>query len=124
MDTPPIISPWTYSATIVNVLDGDTIEVNIDLGFGVWLIGQRVRMLEVHAPEVTRPSGAKEEREGQLMKMFLASVLPLNLKVVLISRLNKKDKYGRWLADIWKGSVKVNTLLNNWMTEKGIQPGK
>ena len=42
---------FTYQATVLRIIDGDTVDVDIDLGFSVWLKKQRVRMMGIDTPE-------------------------------------------------------------------------
>ena len=42
---------YTYSCKILRVVDGDTVDVDIDLGFGVWMVKQRIRLYGVDTPE-------------------------------------------------------------------------
>lgn len=53
--------PFYYKATLVRVIDGDTIDVDIDLGFSVWLNKQRVRLAGIDTPESRNP---KQRRKG------------------------------------------------------------
>jgi endonuclease YncB( thermonuclease family) len=45
------MTPYTYKCTLDRVIDGDTIDVHIDLGFDVWLNKQRVRLAGIDTPE-------------------------------------------------------------------------
>lgn len=84
---------WTVPAVITRVIDGDTLEANLDLGWGVWHMKAKVRLARVNAPELRAPLGpiAKAAVEG-----WVAEAGP---RVVLTSR--SLDKYGRTLADVW-----------------------
>ena len=42
---------YRYKCVLVRVVDGDTIDINLDLGFGVWLFKQRVRLMGIDTPE-------------------------------------------------------------------------
>ena len=42
---------YTYSAQVTKIIDGDTIEIDLDLGFGVWYRNQRVRLNGIDTPE-------------------------------------------------------------------------
>ena len=55
---------YTYRAEIVRVVDGDTVDINIDLGFGVWLNDERVRLAGVDTPE-SRTSDKVEKLFGK-----------------------------------------------------------
>ena len=43
-----------YKCTVVRIIDGDTVDVDIDLGFGVWMRKERVRMFGIDTPESRR----------------------------------------------------------------------
>ena len=49
--------PYTYNAVITRVVDGDTLVVDIDAGFDIWLRGQTLRLNRVNAPEMKTPEG-------------------------------------------------------------------
>ena len=42
---------YTYRCNVIKIIDGDTVDVDIDLGFGVWLKKQRIRMYGIDTPE-------------------------------------------------------------------------
>lgn len=85
---------YTYKAIVQRIVDGDTIIVDIDLGFGVWLREQSVRLSKINAPEIR---GATREA-GLVAKDFLSKLI-LN-KWVQIRTEKGDDKYGRWLATV------------------------
>ena len=107
---------YTYKMELVRVVDGDTVDVNIDLGFGVWLKKQRIRLRGLDTPE-SRTRDAEEKRFGLLAKEKLESLItPL---CTLTTFKDKKGKFGRILGDIavyynkedrWCGVVEV--LIN------------
>ena len=55
----PTEPAYLYRAVVVRVVDGDTIDVDIDLGFYVWIRKQRIRLIGIDAPE----TGAKAVRK-------------------------------------------------------------
>lgn len=82
-----------YEATVERVVDGDTVVLNVDLGFGVWLRKQSFRLLGINAREKS-DEGGREAREN------LAALLG-NVGSVIIKSV-KIDKYGgRFDADIF-----------------------
>lgn len=84
---------YEYTASVIRVIDGDTVDVSIDLGFSV-TIKQRVRLLGINAPE-------KNTSEGLAASQFLTNVLLSGSQVTLRSRRPQAgDKYGRYLASI------------------------
>ena len=61
---------YEYSCKIVKVVDGDTTDVDIDLGFGVWMKKQRVRFYGVDTPE-SRTRDLEEKKYGLMAKQFV-----------------------------------------------------
>ena len=64
----------TYKCTILKVIDGDTVDVDIDLGFGVWMRKERIRILGIDTPE-SRTRDKVEKVYGNLAKDFVKSYL-------------------------------------------------
>ena len=87
---------YEYNCVINRVVDGDTVDVDIDLGFGVWLRDERVRLTGIDAPEI-RTRDLEEKAAGFASKEFVESILPEGSKQVLISR-DFKGKFGRILG--------------------------
>jgi endonuclease YncB( thermonuclease family) len=77
--------PYDYRATVHRVIDGDTIVMDIDLGFGCWLHAQSMRLLGINARE-------KADAGGPEAKANLETLLPKGTTVLLSSV--KSDKYG------------------------------
>jgi len=65
---------YDYKVEIVRVVDGDTVDVNIDLGFGVWLRKERVRMMGIDTPE-SRTRDKVEKKFGLAAKQALKELL-------------------------------------------------
>lgn len=86
---------YTYKAAVIAVTDGDTIVVDIDLGFGVWLRRQSIRMAKIDAPEL---KGSTIEAANK-SKEFLKSLI-LSKWVTLQTEKDSKEKYGRWLGTV------------------------
>lgn len=97
---------YLYSALVTNVVDGDTIDVEIDLGFYV-VYKTRLRLNGIDTPE--KNSKIPEERILAAQATSFLRERILNKKVIIESF--KKDKYGRFLADIYLGEENVNLLL-------------
>jgi len=92
---------YEYRATIRKVVDGDTVDVDIDLGFGVWLKDERVRMMGIDTPE-SRTRDKVEKKFGKAAGARLKSLL--GKTAVLKTRVAKdgedmKGKFGRILGD-------------------------
>jgi len=96
---------YTYKAYLGKVVDGDTLVVNIDLGFKVF-IRQRLRLRGLDAPEL----GTKQ---GALAKKFLES--RLQTCKFLIIKTHGSDKYDRYLVDVFyqKGETDEEAVMKN-----------
>ena len=89
---------YEYRVKIVKVVDGDTVDVDIDLGFGVWLKKQRVRLYGIDTPE-SRTRDLVEKRFGNMAKAYLKD--RLSGGAILGTRLDKKGKFGRILGEFF-----------------------
>lgn len=85
---------YTYKAKLIRVIDGDTIDAEIDLGFNV-LIRQRIRLYGINTPE-SRTTDLEEKDRGLAAKQRLTELLPKEFVVETI--LNKRGKFGRILG--------------------------
>jgi len=88
---------WTYRAIVKKIYDADTVTVDIDLGFGVWLRGQSLRLLGIDAPEIR----GEEREQGLASRDVLLKWIPLESSVTIVTYKDAKEKYGRWLAEIF-----------------------
>ena len=68
---------YEYKCRIDRVIDGDTVDVDIDLGFGVWLLKERVRMYGIDTPE-SRTRDLEEKKYGLAAKAFVLAFLPVD----------------------------------------------
>lgn len=84
-----------YPAKVTAVYDGDTYTMDVDLGLGVVLVDQKIRLLFYDAPEVRG-----EEREQGLVVRDLVRKMILGKVVTLRTDEDKKGKYGRWLGEV------------------------
>ena len=105
---------FEYNATVVKVVDGDTIDAMVDLGFGTWK-KVRIRMHGINAPE-SRTRNLEEKKKGLAAKARLIEMLEENEKhFILIS--HGVGKFGRCLGEIYiKGH---NTSLNKQLISEG-----
>jgi micrococcal nuclease len=102
-----------YAATIRRVVDADTIDLDIDLGFSIHS-KQRVRLARVDAWEVR----GEEREQGQVAKARVEELLPLGKVVYVQTHKDKTGKYGRYIAEIWLSAASpVN--LSDLLVEEG-----
>lgn len=87
---------YYYRAEIVSVYDGDTCTVDIDLGLGVWMRGEKLRLLRINAPEMR----GDEKVAGKASRDFLRERI-LGKEVFIQTKKDKRGKYGRYLGEIW-----------------------
>ena len=89
---------YEYRIEIVKVIDGDTVDVNIDLGFGVWMKKERVRLHGIDTPE-SRTRDLAEKQFGLLAKDFLKNQLTLGTPI-LKTHKDATGKFGRILGEL------------------------
>lgn len=92
---------YEYRAKIIKIVDGDTVDVDIDLGFGISLNNERVRIMGIDTPE-SRTRDKVEKKFGLASKNRLKEIL--GKTTVLKTQINKKGedmkgKFGRVLGD-------------------------
>lgn len=105
---------YEYRATIRRWVDGDTVDLDIDLGFGIVYANQRVRLFGINAFE-SRTRDLQEKQKGLAAKDFVQRMAPNGSQVILRSHKDGKGKFGRILGEIIidtpKGQQNLNTLL-------------
>ena len=112
---------FEYNCTIVKVIDGDTVDVDIDLGFGVWLKKQRIRLYGIDTPE-SRTRDLEEKKYGLVAKAFVLAHLPLGSTRTLTTVQDKTGKYGRILGKFkaYDSDLDAWVNLNQWMIIKHL----
>jgi|TARA_R110000851_G_C12979254_1_gene556185 micrococcal nuclease len=94
-----------YRVKVVKVVDGDTIDVDFDLGFGVWLKKQRIRLLGIDTPE-SRTRDLDEKKYGLMAKAYLKNKIETASHVVLkTSNKDSRGKFGRILGEVFVPGV-------------------
>tara|TARA_B100001094_G_scaffold30626_1_gene25448 strand:+ start:368 stop:784 length:417 start_codon:yes stop_codon:yes gene_type:complete len=91
---------YEYDVKIVKVIDGDTVDVDIDLGFGVWIHKERVRLHGIDTPE-SRTSDATEKVFGLKAKAFLEKWVTAGDVTLRTKTYDAKGKFGRILGELW-----------------------
>lgn len=95
---------YDYQARILKVVDGDTCDVIVDLGFRIFM-EQRLRLFGVNAPEMS-----SADHRGIAARDWLSAELPLGSSVT-IRTAKPRDKYGRWLATVFVNEANINERL-------------
>ena len=107
---------FDYPCKLIKVVDGDTIDVHIDLGFSVWHKA-RVRMLGIDTPE-SRTRNLEEKALGLASKARLKELLKGNKLEIECSK--EKGKFGRVLAIVYATNKEVNRVdCNNQLCVEG-----
>jgi micrococcal nuclease len=110
------LNPWIYNAEVKKVVDGDTFDIVIDLGFDTLKKG-RVRLYGVNTPE-SRTSNVEEKKMGLAAKEFTDQWLTkANHKVKIETIIDKNEKYGRVLAKVWN---EAGNCLNDDIIASGL----
>ena len=106
--------PFEYHAKVNKIIDGDTINVDLDLGFNVVLSNQSVRLLGIDTPE-SRTSDKTEKVFGTLSKNKVKEFIDkCECQIILQTVLSdSEEKFGRLLGKII--NPKDNTVLNDWL---------
>ncbi len=106
---------YEYKCKILRVVDGDTVDVDIDLGFGVWMHKERVRMMGIDTPE-SRTRDKVEKAFGLAAKTKLKELLPIGSIQMLKTEIDKsgedkKGKFGRILGDFIIDDKRATDIL-------------
>lgn len=96
---------YTYAARLVRVIDGDTVVLDLDLGFKLWRLNESYRLARIDAPEMATAGGPPAKAA---LEDYLAGKA---LKVVT----SKGDKYGRYLVEL----LADNANANDWLVTNG-----
>ena len=106
---------YEYKCKVLRVVDGDTVDVDIDLGFGVWMHRERVRMMGIDTPE-SRTRDKVEKAFGLASKDRLKELLPIGSISILKTEIDrsgedKKGKFGRILGDFFIEDKRATDIL-------------
>lgn len=89
---------FQYKVKVTRVVDGDTVDVDIDLGFHMWLRGERVRLMGIDTPE-SRTSNKREKILGNKSKDRLKELVKENKGYIVLETTKEgKGKFGRILG--------------------------
>jgi micrococcal nuclease len=110
------LNPWIYNAEVKKVVDGDTFDIIIDLGFDTFRKG-RVRLYGINTPE-SRTTNLEEKKMGLAAKEFTDQwITAAGHKIKIETILDKNEKYGRILARVWN---ETGESLNEAIVKSGL----
>jgi micrococcal nuclease len=89
---------YNYNAKVGKVIDGDSVILLVDVGFRL-SIEMNIRLTGINAPELNSVDD-KERFVARQAKEYLQSLLPVGSKVVIKTSKPRKDKFGKWQAEI------------------------
>jgi len=100
----------TYRAEFIRNYDGDTLTCNIDLGLGVVLREQVIRLVGINAPEI-RGGTPETKANARRAKQFIADRLAKGDTFILQTVSDERGKFGRILATVFVSGKNINKLL-------------
>jgi micrococcal nuclease len=105
---------YHYRARVTAVYDGDTCTVDIDLGLGTWIKGEKIRLHRINAPELRGTDAAA----GRAARDFLRNLV-LDKDVLLQTIKDAREKYGRYLAEVWVEQANQPMNVNDTLVTAG-----
>ena len=106
---------YEYRVTIDRVVDGDTVDCWIDLGYHTQ-VHKRIRFIGFNAPE-SRTRDLVEKKYGLAAKEYLTGMLD-DTQIVLKTHKDGKGKFGRILGELWRTTNYADKSINEYMIEK------
>jgi micrococcal nuclease len=107
-------SLYHYKAHVTAVYDGDTCTVDIDLGLNTWIRGEKVRLNRINAPEMT----GTDKPKGTVARDYLRSLV-LDKDIMLQTVKDAREKYGRYLGELWLEVAGQPQNVNDAMVAAG-----
>ena len=108
---------WMYLAEMMYIVDGDTVDVLIDLGFGVKK-KERVRLAGIDTPEMFSVKKDSEEyAKGEAARAFVVGWSQICSDLIIVKTVKEKGKYGRYIAEIY--NREGDECLNDALVEAG-----
>lgn len=108
---------FEYRCKLKKVVDGDTVDVDIDLGFNVWLHGERVRLYGVDTPE-SRTRDQEEKKYGLAAKEFVKKFLDDEWLILKTAEYDAAGKFGRVLGELYRTTNYSDRSVNEYLIEK------
>ena len=105
--------PFLYRCVIQRIVDGDTVDIDIDLGFGIWLRKERIRIAGIDTPE-KRTRDKVEKVFGLAATAKAHELIPEGSECIIRTRRDRAGKYGRTMGDF---VLEDGRLYTNIMVE-------
>lgn len=106
---------YHYRAQVVSVYDGDTVRADIDLGLSIFVRNEPLRLSRINAPEIR----GSDRPAGLLARDYLARRIQ-GREVLLQTEKDNKEKYGRYLAEIWLPEDGGYVNINDELVSQGL----
>lgn len=97
---------YTYKAQVLRVIDGDTVDLLVEVGFNI-KIKERFRLYGIDTPE-TRTRDLEEKAAGLEAKEYLRNRLHNLINLNIKTRKDSKGKFGRYLCTLYDGNIDIN----------------
>ena len=108
---------YEYRCKLLKVIDGDTVDVDIDLGFGVLLKKQRIRLYGVDTPE-SRTRDLEEKKYGLAAKEYVKKFLDDKWLILKTETYDAEGKFGRILGSLYRTTNYSDMSVNEYLIEK------
>jgi micrococcal nuclease len=102
---------YLYRAEVTRIVDGDTVDMTIDLGFYIDLREQRVRLLGIEAPEPETTTKAAGDASTQFLKGLIEGKTVIVRTVRGKDEADRQDSFGRWLGTIYLDGKDINQAM-------------
>ncbi len=100
---------YSYQAEVLNWVDGDTLVLEIDLGFEIKRV-ERIRLARINTPEI-RSEVARHRRQARHARMVCKKFCPLGSIVEINTFRIKKDMYARYIAEVLFDGKNISDYL-------------
>lgn len=101
---------YFYKATVTDVYDGDTVTADLDLGLGVVMRKQKLRLYGINTPELRGAEAEDGKRSRQALMDFI-EFAGEPIEIVVRTYKDKTGKFGRWLVELFADGENVNDVM-------------
>lgn len=94
---------YTYAADLVRIIDGDTLVLNLDLGFYQWRMVRSYRLARINAPELGEPDGSGERSKNALAAFVVGKSLMV--------QTSRADSFDRWIIELFANNENASDYM-------------